>query len=62
MSTDPNIMKKTIRKKLEKRFHPKLLHVVNNSYEHNVPKTSESFLRIIIVSDVFEGMIIHKVV
>lgn len=62
MLTVSKSVREIIRTKLQNRFHPTELYVENDSYEHDVSKNSETFLKVIIVSDQFEGIPFHKVV
>ena len=43
--------------KLNKTFHPTLVHlqVINESYMHNVPPGSETHFKVVVVSDKFEN-------
>lgn len=61
MSTASKCVENCIRAKLQKRFNPKVLQLVNESYMHNVPKDSETHFKVVIVSDEFEGMPLIKV-
>lgn len=42
--------------RLKSLFNPNVLEVVNFSHEHNVPKGSESHIRVFAVSNEFEGV------
>lgn len=46
---------KRITEKLEHRFNPVHLEVLNESHMHNVPPGSESHFKVTIVSDEFSG-------
>lgn len=50
-----------IRTKLQNRFNPKVLQLVNESYMHNVAKGSETHFKVVIVSDEFKEMPLIKV-
>lgn len=45
-----------MRTKLQNRFNPKVLQIVNESYMHNVPEGSETHFKVVVVSDQFEGV------
>ena len=45
-----------IKKTLEKTFQPIYLEVENESPKHSVPKGSETHFRILVVSNLFEGL------
>lgn len=57
-------MENSIQEKLEKRFHPKVLKVINNTkFNETHPLiASESKFSITIVCDEFDGMAILKVI
>ena len=40
---------------LNKAFQPSHFELVNESFRHNVPKSSESHFKAVIVSEAFEG-------
>ncbi len=42
--------------KLEERFSPSHLEVVNESHMHNVPAGSESHFKVVLVAQAFEGL------
>ncbi|WP_018876506.1 BolA family transcriptional regulator [Thioalkalivibrio sp. ALE31] len=46
-------MQETITRKLEERFAPEHLEVVNESHMHNVPPGSESHFKVTVVSEAF---------
>lgn len=50
------IIEQSIRRKLHDALTPEHLEVVNESHMHNVPKGSESHFKVVLVSDVFDGM------
>ena len=50
------MLQEVIETKLHKAFNPIYLWVENESYLHNVPAGSQSHFKVIIVSDVFEGL------
>ena len=45
-----------IEQKLQSKFLPEYLEVINESHKHNVPHDSETHFRLVIVSVKFEGM------
>ena len=45
----------TIEEKLQGAFEPVTLHVVNESYMHNVPEGSESHFKVVVVSEQLQG-------
>ena len=49
-------IKTTLNERLQERFTPTLLDVVNESAMHNVPPGSESHFKVTLVSDQFAGM------
>ncbi|XP_022160930.1 bolA-like protein 1 [Myzus persicae] len=60
MSTASKCVESCIRTKLQNRFNPKVLQLINESHMHNVPKDSETHFKVVIVSDEFEGMPLIK--
>ncbi|XP_025199744.1 putative bolA-like protein K11H12.1 [Melanaphis sacchari] len=60
MTTISKGVENCIRMKLQKRFNPKVLQLINESHMHNVPKDSETHFKVVIVSDEFEGMPLIK--
>ena len=44
-----------IEQKLQKRFNPRFMEVLNESNNHNVPPGSESHFKVVLVSDEFNG-------
>jgi stress-induced morphogen len=48
-------LERIINEKLTVTLAPAHLHVVNESYKHNVPKGAESHFSVTIVSDMFTG-------
>jgi len=44
-----------IEQKLQNRFNPSFMDVVNESNNHNVPPGSESHFKVVLVSDEFIG-------
>jgi BolA protein len=58
MSTGP--IYTSIENKLTQAFKPNYLEVLNESNMHNVPKGSETHFRVVVVSDVFDGMPLLK--
>ncbi len=50
------MLQEVIETKLHEAFNPAYLWVENESYMHNVPAGSESHFKVIVVSDVFEGL------
>lgn len=50
-----------MRAKLQNRFSPKVLRLINESYMHNVPEGSETHFKVVIVSDEFDGVPLIKV-
>lgn len=61
MSAASKCVENCIRTKLQNRFNPKVLQLINESYMHNVPKDSETHFKVVIVSDEFDGMPLIKV-
>nr|CCG34084.1 BolA protein (pfam PF01722) [uncultured eukaryote] len=47
------IVQTSIEKKLNEKFAPAHLEVINESYMHSVPKGSETHFKVVIVSDKF---------
>ena len=45
----------TIQTKLQSRFQPRHLEVINESFMHSVPPGSETHFKVVVVSDVFDG-------
>jgi BolA family transcriptional regulator, general stress-responsive regulator len=45
-----------IENKLAQEFTPSYLAVMNESHMHNVPPGSESHFKVVVVSDVFNGL------
>lgn len=62
MFTVASFVEKSIKKELTKRFEPKVLEVTNEYEKFDVSKEDESHFKIVIVSDVFEGMPLLEVV
>lgn len=50
------IIQKTIEDKVQDKFAPSHLEVINESHIHNVPAGSESHFKLVIVSDFFAGL------
>mmetsp|Transcript_23535 Transcript_23535/g.66021 ORF Transcript_23535/g.66021 Transcript_23535/m.66021 type:complete len:112 (-) Transcript_23535:310-645(-) len=50
------VMQGRIIEKLTRSLSPLHLEVVNESYQHNVPRGSETHFRVVIVSDKFGGL------
>jgi BolA protein len=48
-------VQRSIERKLEERFSPSVLEVMNESSKHSVPAGSETHFKVVVVSDVFEG-------
>ena len=48
-------MQQQIEDQLAAQFAPHFLDVANESHQHNVPPNSETHLRVVLVSDVFDG-------
>lgn len=61
MSAVSKCVENSIRSKLQNRFNPKVLQLINESHMHNVPRDSETHFKVVIVSDEFEGMPLIKV-
>lgn len=61
MSTASKCVENCIRTKLQNRFNPKVLQLINESYMHNVPKDAETHFKVVIVADEFEGMSLSTV-
>lgn len=51
----------SIRKKLQERFKPKMMQVINECNMHGVPYDNESYFKVILVCDEFEGLSLIKV-
>jgi len=49
-------IEKRIRDKVEAALTPIYYALVNESHSHSVPKNSETHFKLLVVSDVFEGM------
>ncbi|XP_061175323.1 DNA-binding transcriptional regulator BolA-like [Saccostrea echinata] len=49
-------VEESISKKLASKFQPQHLEVINESSKHNVPKGSETHFKVIVISDMFEGV------
>lgn len=49
------MIKEVIESKLTASFSPQVLHVINESYMHNVPEGSESHFKVVVVSEQFEN-------
>jgi BolA protein len=49
------IIEQTITQKLNQRFQPEHLEIINESYMHAVPPGSESHFKVVVVSNAFEG-------
>lgn len=45
-----------ITQKLLERFQPQHIDVINESHMHSVPKGSETHFKVVVVSDVFDGV------
>ena len=50
------VVGKAIEGKLQAAFSPSHLQIINESHMHNVPKNSETHFKVVVVSDVFEGV------
>ena len=59
-STGGGIIQQSIEKKLAEALKPVHLKVLNESDSHNVPKGSETHFKVIVVSEVFEGLMLIK--
>ncbi len=53
-------IEQTILNKLAEQFQPLHLEVENESNQHNVPPGSESHFRVVLVSELFEGLNLVK--
>jgi len=49
-------IKTDIERKLNDKFTPQHLEVINESFMHNVPKGSETHFKVVIVSERFKGV------
>lgn len=49
------MIREQIEAKLEAAFNPMFLEVIDESYRHNVPAGSESYFKVVLVSDRFVG-------
>lgn len=45
----------TIQTKLQSRFQPRHLEVINESFMHSVPPGSETHFKVVVVSEAFDG-------
>lgn len=50
------VIQHQIETKLTEVLSPKHIDVINESHQHNVPAGSESHFKVIVVSEVFEGL------
>lgn len=50
------LIKDQIQQKLQQRFNPTHLEVINESTQHHVPAGSESHFKVIVVSTEFQGL------
>ncbi|HAS64211.1 MAG TPA: BolA family transcriptional regulator [Vibrio sp.] len=50
------MIEQTIQTKLHQHLSPKHLDVINESYMHNVAPGAESHFKVIVVSELFEGL------
>eukprot|EP01132_Coremiostelium_polycephalum_P004579 gene4579-5716_t len=50
------VIEKEIKDIINTEFKPTHLEIINESYQHNVPKGSESHFKLKIVSDRFDGL------
>lgn len=64
MSAVPSkrLVESCMRAKLQKRFNPTVLRLINESFMHNVPEGSETHFKVVVVSDEFDGMPLIKVI
>ncbi|XP_014210522.1 bolA-like protein DDB_G0274169 [Copidosoma floridanum] len=56
----PKPVETLMRKKLEEKFNPVYMDVLNESHMHNVPKGSETHFKVVVVSDKFENLPLIK--
>lgn len=61
MSLTAGVVESTIRSKLTTELATKHLDVINESYMHNVPKGAETHFKVVVVSDMFDGLPLIKV-
>lgn len=61
MSAASKCVENCMRMKLQNRFNPTVLRLINESHMHNVPAESETHFKVIIVSDEFKDMPVVKV-
>mmetsp|Transcript_63391 Transcript_63391/g.72632 ORF Transcript_63391/g.72632 Transcript_63391/m.72632 type:complete len:128 (+) Transcript_63391:167-550(+) len=45
----------SIKDKLETKFQPSHLEILNESHKHSVPKNSETHFKVVVITDQFEG-------
>lgn len=61
MSAVSKRVENCIRAKLQHRFFPKVLRLVNESRMHNVPDGAETHFKVVVVSEAFAGVPLIKV-
>ncbi|KAK7072147.1 BolA-like protein 1 [Halocaridina rubra] len=49
-----------IKSKIESSLNPSYLHIINESYMHNVPKGSETHFKVVVVSEAFNDLPLIK--
>jgi len=60
MSAASKCVENCIRAKLQNRFDPKVLRLVNESHMHNVPEGAETHFKVVVVSKLFAGVPLIK--
>ena len=50
------VVEKQIYQKIEKKFSPCHLEVINESHQHRVPENSETHFKVVVVSQEFVGL------
>lgn len=56
----PILMQQQIQTKLQQRFAPTHLEVINESGQHHVPPGSESHFKVVVVSEIFNDLSLLK--
>ena len=56
----PILIQDQVRTKLQERFSPTHLEVINESSQHHVPPGAESHFKVIVVSNDFQGLTLLK--
>lgn len=61
MSSAAGPIASSIRSKLQNVLQAKHMEVINESYMHNVPKGAETHFKVVVVSELFDGLPLIKV-